>query len=87
MISAAVPDLRKRALSTAYGGPSSVVSFRHEMLFPSRNFHFGRPKTNFSGFKKGKAKKKKKKGPLPPRPVRPLGPFDLVACATLPFFL
>ena len=31
------------------------------MPFPERNFHFGTPQTNFSGFKKEKAKKKKKK--------------------------
>ena len=30
-----------------------------EMLFPVENFHFGRPKTNFSGLKKKKKKKKK----------------------------
>ena len=36
--------------------------FRREMLFFSRrNFHFGRPLTNFSGFKKWPKKKKKKK--------------------------
>ena len=34
---------------------------RHEMLFPGRNSHFGRPKTNFCRFQKWKAKKKKKK--------------------------
>ena len=28
---------------------------------PVENFHFGRPKTSFSGFEKWKAKKKKKK--------------------------
>ena len=28
---------------------------------PVQNFHFGRPKTNFSRFEKWKAKKKKKK--------------------------
>ena len=38
-----VADLRKRALSAAYiGGPSLVLKF-----------HFGRPKTNFSGKKQG----------------------------------
>ena len=30
-------------------------------FFPVENSHFGRPKTNFSGFEKWKAKKKKKK--------------------------
>ena len=35
--------------------------FRCEMLFPSRNFHFGTRKTNFHHFEKWKAKKKKKK--------------------------
>ena len=78
----AVADLRKRALSAAYsGGPSGIFSWR-EMLFPSRNFHFGRPKTNFSGFKKWKGKKKCL---LPLLPVMPLGPFDLVAYATFLF--
>ena len=33
-------------------------------FFPVENSHFGRPKTNFSGFEKWKAKKKKKKGHL-----------------------
>ena len=31
---------------------------RCEMLFPGRNFYFGRPKTNFSGFQKWEKKKK-----------------------------
>ena len=31
------------------------------MLFPGRNFHFGRPKTNFSCFKKWREREKKKK--------------------------
>ena len=31
---------------------------RRETLFPCRNLHFGRPKTNFCGFKKRKAKRK-----------------------------
>ena len=39
---AAEADLRKRALSAAYGGGPSVV----------QNFHFGRLKINFSCFKK-----------------------------------
>ena len=30
-------------------------------FFPEENFHFVRPKTNFSGFEKWQAKKKKKK--------------------------
>ena len=30
-------------------------------FFPVENFHFGRPKTNFSGFEKWKGKRKKKK--------------------------
>ena len=53
-------DLGTRALSAAYGGgPFSGVFFpAGKMLFPSRNFHFGRPKTNF---KKWREKKKKKK--------------------------
>ena len=46
---ASVPDLRKRALSLAYsGGPS--IAFFPGVIFPSRNFHFGRPKIILSGF-------------------------------------
>ena len=56
-------DLRKRALSAAFGGDPSVAYI----------FHFGRPKTNFSGFEKLKSKKKKKLL------------FDLHACATSSF--
>ena len=50
-------NLRKRALlSAACGGGSSVA----------KNFHFIRPKTNFSDFKKWKAKKSS-------LPIMPLG--------------
>ena len=38
-----------------------LIFSRREMLYPVEYFHFGRPKTNFSGFEKWKAKKKKKK--------------------------
>ena len=34
---------------------------RRDMLFPGSNFHFGRPKTNFSRLEKWKEKKRKKK--------------------------
>ena len=34
---------------------------RRKMFFPVENFHFGRPRTNFSGFEKWKAKKKQNK--------------------------
>ena len=34
---------------------------QREFFSPVENFHFGRPKTSFSGFEKWKAKKKKKK--------------------------
>ena len=82
-----VPDLRKRALSAAYGGAPPVAFFPSvKCLFPTRNFHFGRPKTNFNGFKKRKKSEKKGGPPLPP-PVMPLGHFDLVACVTFPFSL
>ena len=57
-----VSDIRKRALLAAYGRSPSVAFFAGvKCLFPSRNFHFGRPKINFSGFKSEKQKKKKKK--------------------------
>ena len=46
-----VADLRKRALSAAYGGDLSVEFSQHKMLFPSTNFHLCRPKTNSSVFK------------------------------------
>ena len=60
----------KRALSAAYGGGcSSVAFFLVWKAFPSRNFHFGRPKSNFSGFKKWGH----------------LGPFDVIACGNFPF--
>ena len=41
------------------GGKSFFLIFsQREMFFPVENFQFGRPKTNFSGFEKWKAKKK-----------------------------
>ena len=50
-----VADWRKRTLSAAYGGGLfSGVFACVKCFFPSWNFHFGRPKTNFSGFKKWK---------------------------------
>ena len=47
-------------------GRSYFSSFfaRRKMFFPSKNSHFGRPKTNFHHFQKWKAKKKKKSSPL-----------------------
>ena len=36
---------------------------QHEMHFPGRNFHFGRPKTNFSVFWKVRRRKKKRSSP------------------------
>ena len=62
----------KRNIFLGVGAKSlfPIFSWR-EILFPGRNFHFGKwPQTNFSGFKKAKnfffskKKKKKKKGPL-----------------------
>ena len=54
----AVPDLRKGALSAAYcGGPSVVFFLGLKYLFPSKNLHFGRPKTKFQWFQKAKKKK------------------------------
>ena len=53
-----VADLRKRALSAAYSeGPSAAFFPSVKIFFPRRNFHFGWPKSNFSGFKRWKAKK------------------------------
>ena len=42
-----------------WGG--KVIFSGVKCFFPVENFHFGRPKTNFSGFEKWNAKKKKKK--------------------------
>ena len=36
-----------------------MIFSQREMFFPVENFHFGRLKTNFSGFEKWKAKKQK----------------------------
>ena len=56
------------------GGVTGIFFRGGKVIFPDffpsmkcfflvENFHFGRPKTNFSGFEKWKAKKKKKKKP------------------------
>ena len=65
--------------------PFSDVFCGMKYLFPSRNFHFGRPRTNFSGLKSEKQKKKKKKKSSATPPVIPLGCFDLIAWATFPW--
>ena len=49
----------KGPVSSLQWGPFSGIFSGVKSLFPSRNFHFGRPNTNFSGFKKSKGKKKK----------------------------
>ena len=64
-------------------------------FFPVENSHFDRPKTNFSGFEKWKAKKKKKKkgssthfvtSPFFKISTSPFSIF-LLFCSIFPFFL
>ena len=75
-----------------WGGKVIFPDFFPKCFFPVENFHFGRPKTNFSGFEKWKEKerRKKKKRPSPHFVTFPPSifylPFTFSIFTPFPFF-